>query len=97
MDKYISAQGAIKHLEYTLWDSPFVSTTALQIVKDELQRVSAADVMPIRHGRWIEEDDRYCGFYTTDIICSECNKISEFGKFSYCPNCGTKMDGESNV
>ncbi len=55
-----------------------------------------ADVVPVRHGRWIEEDDRYFGFYATDIVCSECNKISEFGKFSYCPNCGAKMDKDGD-
>ena len=60
--------------------------------KTEIEQIPAADVVPVRHGKWIEEDDSCCGFHATDIVCSECNKISEFGKFSYCPNCGARMD-----
>ena len=56
---------------------------------------------PVRHGRW---DDT--GRYTfTDgslaIRCTECGAalhLDEWEKYNwnYCPNCGCKMDGESD-
>ena len=57
----------------------------------------AADVAPVRHGRWVE--------YTKVIIpepynkweqawkCSECGFDDGFVDYNYCPNCGAKMDG----
>lgn len=47
------------------------------------------DVQPVRHGRWIDEPIKGIRYH-----CSIC-----FGRFDYtwhyCPNCGTKMDGDT--
>lgn len=59
--------------------------------KYELERVPAADVVEVKHGRWIKRGQ--------DIFCSECGGESKYtwhgsSSFSnYCPNCGAKMDG----
>ena len=60
--------------------------------------VPAADVTPVRHGRWIRHYEPYdtgeewlespCGFE-----CSECGRW-EAEQEPFC-NCGAKMDGES--
>ena len=56
-----------------------------------LDEMPAADVAPVRHGRWINEN-----FYTH---CSACGKMAIYDKYGqevesdYCPNCGAKMDG----
>ena len=62
-----------------------------------LHDLQAADVAPVRHGRWIE--------YTKVIIpepynkweqawkCSECGFDDGFVDYNYCPNCGARMDG----
>ena len=56
-----------------------------------LNEMPAADVAPVRHGRWINEN-----FYTH---CSACGKMAIYDKYGqevesdYCPNCGAKMDG----
>lgn len=68
----------------------------MQNVREVISSVPAADVEPVRHGRWercfedwrqqIEGDKcSLCGFeyYGTGISC-----------FHYCPNCGAKMDLE---
>ena len=55
----------------------------------------AADVAPVRHGRWIlerEPDGKpYC------FHCSVCDDdfhyIGITVAYDYCPNCGAKMDG----
>ena len=48
----------------------------------------AADVAPVRHGRWIEHED---GVFT----CSECGN-AESNESYFCRYCGAKMDGELN-
>lgn len=68
-----------------------------------LNDIPAADVQPVRHGRW----ERYeqCQLFpvggrgTFTVVsysdwfrCSECGVGFE-KKSSYCPNCGAKMDG----
>ena len=48
----------------------------------------AADVAPVRHGRWIMHDDEL----GLTCECSVCH-IETMGDGNYCPNCGAKMDG----
>lgn len=52
----------------------------------------AADVAPVRHGRWRCHGD--CGV----TECSVCGwSIEEYvGDYAYCPNCGARMDGGSD-
>ena len=62
-----------------------------------LHRLPAADVAPVRHGRWervqwIPADDEPDGGYWI-VRCSECS-IPHDKESRYCPNCGAKMDGE---
>ena len=60
--------------------------------------IPTADVAPVRHGEWVEED--------TAITCPICTrsydtdfeiKRSVVLRFKYCPECGAKMDGENNA
>lgn len=55
--------------------------------------IPSADVAPVVHGRWDIMDGT-----KTRRICSKCRwDVPEYGKFySYCPNCGAKMDGGGN-
>ena len=48
----------------------------------------AADVEPMRHGRWIEYQ------IPPIICCSNCDWATDVKEknFNYCPNCGAKMD-----
>ena len=51
----------------------------------------AADVSPVRHGRWETNSDR-----PDSLICSICKCGFDMWKHdphNYCPNCGAKMDG----
>ena len=67
---------------------------AVRLVND----IPAADVEPVRHGRWGCVYDYYTG--VTDITCSHCKNTrtvdgkSCYFEDDYCPNCGAKMDLE---
>ena len=68
----------------------------------EISHMSAADVAPVRHGRWIEDERTYPGPGLKNNLCSVCGEIAgswkeglEPGrKWAYCPNCGARMDKE---
>lgn len=50
----------------------------------------AADVAPVRHGRWETNSDR-----PDSLICSICKCGFDMWKHdphNYCPNCGARMD-----
>lgn len=63
-----------------------------EAVKEE---TPTADVVEVRHGRWIFEHDIFNDpkGYFIRIVCSECGLKT--GQISnYCPMCGAKMDLE---
>lgn len=71
---------------------------ALVTIWDKLQALNPADICPEKHGVWVRvsDDDQDEGWF----ICSEC-KEEYFNPSddndllpSFCPNCGTKMDGK---
>lgn len=53
-----------------------------------INNAPAADVVEVRHGRWIEEDGIQ--------ICSECGEEHEWEDYRapYCDTCGAKMNKE---
>ena len=82
MAEYIDREAALMKL---MQDG--CSAKNLQSISD----MPAADVAPVRHGRWVEKEK-----YTFGIMyyCSLCeNRILDTGNpWHYCPNCGAKMD-----
>ena len=82
MAEYIDREAALMKL---MQDG--CSAKNLQSISD----MPAADVAPVRHGRWVEKEK-----YTFGIMydCSLCeNRILDTGHpWHYCPNCGAKMD-----
>ena len=64
----------------------------------ELKELKAADVQPIRRGRW-EEIEEYGGWGDTYFRCSICGDEWDLDAgtpaengMKYCPNCGARMD-----
>lgn len=64
------------------------------VCRRAIERILAADVAPVRHGRWIDK-----GEYA---VCTECDGRSGIQydgvkpiplMTQFCPNCGAKMDG----
>lgn len=65
----------------------------MKILLEKIEKAPAADVVAVRHGRWIEIEHGENG-----ILC-ECSTCKEWMLFyygfvaNYCPPCGAKMDG----
>lgn len=55
---------------------------------DTLHNIPVADVVEVRHGRWLRIDYETCGY---DYLCSACKQKNDW-ETHYCPNCGAKMD-----
>ena len=58
-----------------------------------INAIPAADVAPVKHGRWVEETDRYNHWH-----CSECGYVIGVMKMDsrYCLKCGAKMQKEED-
>lgn len=87
-------KGGTSHNKMSL---PFIA------VKETLKHLPAADVRPVRHGRWThgEGDSRWMcsvckGIENTRLVskCSACG-YQTIDPRNYCPNCGADMREES--
>lgn len=58
-----------------------------------------ADVAPVRHGHWIEKEAPDMDTYYDCSVCGESfcfiEGTPDDNLYSYCPNCGAKMDLEA--
>lgn len=57
--------------------------------REWIEQLPAADVVEVRHGRWIKDGE------DGPVYCSECGEEHEWEDYraSYCDACGAKMDG----
>ena len=79
MDEYIERETAIKAL---MNDAPEQVGYSREDAADCIRYMDAADVAPVRHGRWVTiAPHPYCS-----LCFVECRD-----KTNYCPNCGAKM------
>lgn len=88
MDEYLSRHEAIRAVQ--------LSYGNYEATRKAIFELPAADVAPVRHGRWK---------YNTDFQvwrCSECGEnphkgtgvvVSEENLPAYCPHCGARMNG----
>lgn len=82
VDDYISRKAALSAQNKSM---------NLAECRKRLERLPAADVVEVRHGRWK-------GAGLGDYYCSLCNETYSIGaervkNWNNCPNCGAKMDG----
>ena len=95
MTDYIKRTDAVKIAEkYGLANGSVLGrhTGLADCIARDISELPAADVAPVRHGRW-EWD-------TEDIYrCSNCaekshvKEVMGHPEWDYCPNCGATMDG----
>lgn len=104
MAEYIERERLLR--KFNIDDMMNVNGTLISLreARETISNFPAADVVPVRYGRWeeadwIEPDDKGFEFNRTPKAawrCSECRncfKKELLWKNNYCPNCGAKMDG----
>lgn len=108
MAVYIEREKLTKHCESMIdktWNSKLVLvswTHAYADFLDDIMNIPAADVAPVRHGRWVWTQGVCEDGYS--LNCSSCgspcpgnyddeDEIYKYHRYPYCPNCGCKMDG----
>lgn len=88
MDEYIPRHEAIRAVQ--------LSYGNYEATRKAIFELPAADVAPVRHGRWTMSSDR-----PDTIICSCCDSAfdvwkADIKRHNYCPNCGARMEGAKN-
>ena len=86
-------------LELYRMDDPVLNENGhvpLPVIRQNVMDIPAADVAPVRHGRWEMNSDR-----PDNIICTNCDAGFDVWKheakdFNYCPNCGADMRGSND-
>ena len=107
MAKYISKQAAIYALtnEANTHSNPVkrAYTRAAAII----EQITAEDVQPVKHGRWIKCDYKKLDdagevqtYIGQGVYCSKCKtgfQKNEVKNWIGCPCCLTRMDGDPDV
>ena len=91
MDAYIEREA----IKYELWSVGPLNKPMMVVRKKTIDRIPAADVAPVRHGRWLGWGKSGTPTYENYGTCSVCGEDAEIytEHRNYCPNCGARMDG----
>ena len=84
MAEYIERESAIEAIMSDPPDAHYPQWYA-----EKIKSIPAADVSPVRHGRWLCVETEEEQFF----LCNRCKK-KEYLESNYCPSCGCKMDME---
>ena len=88
MDEYIKKSYAVDAVLDVYYDTPDIDLSCEKF-EAAIFKIPPADVVPVRHGRWLCVDTDTEQFF----LCNRCKK-KEYWESNYCPNCGAKMDLE---
>ena len=94
MTEYIKRTDAVKIAEkYGLANGSVLGrhTGLADCIASEISCLPAANVAPVVHGRW----EIVVGSNGKEYMVCSCCRVSQnlTGVFTYCPNCGCRMDG----
>ena len=98
-EEYIERNNVISHKRpFTEFDEGGCSCKVQAVAVENIQNIPAADVAPVRHGEWANEE--------TAVTCTACGRSYDTDfevkrnvilSFDFCSSCGAEMDGDSNV
>lgn len=98
MKEYIEREAVEEMLEsaQTISDGEYCGYCTEDI---NLSSIPAADVVEVRHGRWVPKDNESVSKRNRLIkyevySCSICGRSNGRIRKKYCPNCGARMDKE---
>ena len=92
MTEYIKREYAVDAVADVYYNTPDINLSCEKF-EAAINGIPAADVAPVRHGRWISKNPHG---YEWIFVCSNCSYIDGYpfnDRSNYCPNCGAKMDG----
>ena len=94
MPRYIDADLILPEMESKFdMQELYLPANFQEFIVDE---IPTADVAPVRHGYWIEQEnwapDDY--YYTCSACGEDYNTIYGTPDYNFCPHCGAKMDGD---
>ena len=91
MDEYIKKSYAVDAVLDVYYDTPDINLSGEKF-EAAILKIPVADVAPVRHGKW----EIIVGSNGKEYMVCTCCRVSQdlTGVFTYCPNCGAKMDLE---
>lgn len=93
MAEYIEREAAIDAImKVYVGTAGYKTRERVWETREAIQKLPASDVAPVVHGRWLCVDTDTEHFF----LCNRCKK-KEFWESNYCPNCGARMDGDSDA
>lgn len=94
MAEYIDKQAFNDAIREAVRKCPNSFYNGLEVARQIAHDMDAADVFPVRHGRWVKTIGE--NGVTSACHCNLCGfEDNRYLLFNYCPNCGAKMDGEA--
>lgn len=95
MPKYIDRESLISNLK----DLPEQERIEYMGIYDLVKSQPTADVVEVRHGKWLTWEEQFPDRKPTKknnlgVFCNNCHSHAD-NMTDYCPNCGARMDGET--
>lgn len=98
MPEYIEREALLETLKnYRDAHADVDDADGCELIEDVMREINAqatADVAPVVHGEWLLRHEGYGHYWE----CSSCHKnpcIYVTKDTRYCPNCGAKMEGDT--
>lgn len=104
MSRYIDLIEFAERIKKNIKPDNIEEKALIDWCKDECIRqgyaMPTADVVEVRHARWVEDEHTYCGAGRCNYRCTACSEMLTAARrettkhlFPYCPFCGAKMEG----
>lgn len=94
--RLISYDVLIAHLDSCIEQGKGLFKSVCVAIKCFVEQMPTDEAVEVVHGRW---EKAHIAGYLKCNCCKDAFIYEEWlesGKWSYCPNCGAKMDGEGN-
>ena len=93
MAEYINRAELISNLK------EFANEQLTPLIENLIQKQPTADVAEVRHGKWLTWEEQFPDRKPTKknnlgVFCNNCHSHAD-NMTDYCPNCGARMDGET--
>lgn len=104
MAEYIEREALLRDIEESVVftvrsGKPSLEIRGANAITDRIKSAPIADVVEVRHGKWVKRDDGIVYWYACSV-CEQKTPRNEWGHeyhCAYCPNCGAKMDGKNGA